>query len=115
MTHLEARILSMTMPETAMSCDEFENLLTDYLDGFLPAQVFHRWERHAVLCEKCTDLPGEVGLVGVDLRDVTIGAEVGHLIDGAVLVDVQVVPRHLGLRGVALFRRRGGGRDEGRR
>jgi len=60
MTHLEARILSMTAPETAMVCAEFENHLTDYLDGFLPAPVFHRWERHAVLCEKCTDLPGEV-------------------------------------------------------
>lgn len=60
MTHLEARILSMTVPETAMACREFENHLTDYLDGFLPAAVFHRWERHAVLCEKCTDLPGEV-------------------------------------------------------
>ncbi len=60
MTHLEARILSMTAPETAMACQEFENYLTDYLDGFLPAVVFHRWERHAVLCDGCTDLPGEV-------------------------------------------------------
>ena len=59
-TKLEARILSMTMPETAMACLEFENHLTDYMDGFLPATVFHRWERHAVLCERCTDLPGEV-------------------------------------------------------
>lgn len=60
MTRLEARILSMTMPETAMACEDFEEHLTDYLDGFLPATVFHRWERHAVLCERCTDLPGEV-------------------------------------------------------
>lgn len=60
LTPLEARILSMTMPETAMICSEFENSLTDYLDGFLPATFFHRWERHAVLCESCTDLPGEV-------------------------------------------------------
>ena len=60
MTHLEARILSMTMPETAMSCEQFEEHLTDYLDGFLPAPVFHRWERHAVLCDQCTDLPGAV-------------------------------------------------------
>jgi len=60
MTHLEARILSMTMPETAMSCTQFEEHLTDYLDGFLPATVFHRWERHAVLCDNCTDLPGAV-------------------------------------------------------
>jgi len=60
MTHLEARILTMTMPETAMSCAQFEEHLTDYLDGFLPATLFHRWERHAVLCDSCTDLPGTV-------------------------------------------------------
>lgn len=60
LTKVEARILTMTMPETAMSCEDFERHLTDYLDGFLPAAAFHRWERHAVLCEKCTDLPGEV-------------------------------------------------------
>lgn len=60
MTKLEARILLMTIPETAMSCTDFEEYLTDYLDGFLPAALFHRWERHAVLCENCTDLPGEV-------------------------------------------------------
>ncbi|HTK25367.1 MAG TPA: zf-HC2 domain-containing protein [Pyrinomonadaceae bacterium] len=59
-TRLEARILAMTMPETAMHCDEFESYLTDYMDGFLPATLFHRWERHAVLCNACTDLPGMV-------------------------------------------------------
>jgi anti-sigma factor RsiW len=57
---LEARILLSTMPETAMTCEDFEEFLTDYLDGFLPAPLFHRWERHAVLCARCTELPGEV-------------------------------------------------------
>lgn len=60
LTRLEARILAATAPETALACREFEEHLTDYLDGFLPAQLFHRWERHAVLCDECTDLPGEV-------------------------------------------------------
>lgn len=60
LTGLEARILNATVPETAMSCGDFEEHLTDYLDGFLPAKIFHRWERHAVLCQNCTDLPGEV-------------------------------------------------------
>lgn len=59
-TRLEARILSMTTPEAAMGCEDFEGYLTDYLDGFLPANVFHRWERHAVLCDGCEDLPGMV-------------------------------------------------------
>src|SRR6266850_5333540 len=57
---LEARILLRTMPATLMTCNEFEEYLTDYLDGFLPAALYHRWERHAALCEQCTDLPGEV-------------------------------------------------------
>lgn len=57
---LEARILQQTMPDTAMGCEEFEECLTDYLDGFLPAHLYHRWERHAALCDRCTELPGEV-------------------------------------------------------
>jgi hypothetical protein len=57
---LEARILQKTVPETAMDCEEFEECLTDYLDGFLPAHHYHRWERHAALCDRCTELPGEV-------------------------------------------------------
>lgn len=57
---LEARILQSTMPEASMTCEEFEESLTDYLDGFLPAPFYHRWERHAALCNRCTELPGEV-------------------------------------------------------
>jgi len=48
------------VPETAMGCEEFEECLTDYLDGFLPAHLYHRWERHAAMCDRCTELPGEV-------------------------------------------------------
>jgi hypothetical protein len=59
-TRLEARILASTIPDATLACNDFEEYLTDYLDGFLPAQVFHRWERHAVLCDECTDLPGAV-------------------------------------------------------
>ncbi len=60
LNHLEARIFSKTMPEAAMNCEQFEAHLTDYLDGFLPATLFHRWERHAAVCGNCTDLPGQV-------------------------------------------------------
>lgn len=57
---LEARILLKTVPETALTCSEFEDYLTDYLDGFLVAPLYHRWERHAALCERCSELPGDV-------------------------------------------------------
>lgn len=59
-SRLEAGILARTVPDSTINCAEFEEHLTDYLDGFLPASVFHRWERHAVLCDECTDLPGMV-------------------------------------------------------
>jgi len=57
---LEARILMTTAPETAIACEEFENYLTDYLDGVLMAPLYHRWERHAALCDSCGELPGQV-------------------------------------------------------
>lgn len=57
---LEARIILRTVPGTAMTCEDFEERLTDYLDGFLPAPLYHRWQRHAALCARCTELPGEV-------------------------------------------------------
>lgn len=60
LNRLESRIFARTMPEVEMNCEQFEAHLTDYLDGFLPAALFHRWERHAALCGNCTDLPGEV-------------------------------------------------------
>ena len=57
---LEARILLKTIPEASLSCAEFEEHLTDYLDGFLIAPLYHRWERHAALCDSCSELPGAV-------------------------------------------------------
>src|SRR5260370_12704595 len=57
---VEARMLSRTMPQTAISCADFEEHLTDYLDGFLLAPLYHRWERHAALCADCSELPGAV-------------------------------------------------------
>lgn len=57
---LDARILMKTAPETTLACAQFEEHLTDYLDGFLLAPLYHRWERHAALCTNCSELPGEV-------------------------------------------------------
>jgi len=57
---LEALILLKTMPQTAITCADFEDYLTDYLDGFLLAPLYHRWERHAALCADCSALPGDV-------------------------------------------------------
>ncbi len=79
LTRLEARVLANTLPEAGLDCTEFEDHLTDYLDGFLPAIVFHRWERHAALCGECSDLPGAVvrslaAIVSVKLDELPIPA-----------------------------------------
>lgn len=60
LTSLEMKILERTTPGILMGCEDFEEHLTDYLDGFLEASLFHRWERHAAACATCTDLPGTV-------------------------------------------------------
>src|SRR5688500_2298661 len=39
---LDARILQKTTPQTAMTCEEFEEILKDYLECFLPANMYHR-------------------------------------------------------------------------
>jgi anti-sigma factor RsiW len=57
---LEAHILMRSAQDAGMTCDQFEEHLTDYLDGFLPAPLYHRWERHAAMCASCTELPGQV-------------------------------------------------------
>lgn len=57
---LEAGIFARTNADAEMSCGEFEEHLTDFLDGFLPAPLYHRWQRHAAVCAGCTELPGVV-------------------------------------------------------
>src|SRR3979409_613387 len=47
-SELEARLPLRTMPDTAMSCEDFEEFLTDSLDGSLPTSLYHPWARHAV-------------------------------------------------------------------
>jgi predicted anti-sigma-YlaC factor YlaD len=59
-TGLASRILARTATEEVMSCEQFEEYLTDCLDGFVPAPVYHRWEEHAAQCSRCTELPGDV-------------------------------------------------------
>lgn len=97
MTRLEARVLSMTMPETAMGCPEFEEYLTDYMDGFIPAALFHRWERHAVLCNVCTDLPGMVvrsiaACYTYKLDELTVPEGLHERILAATLGNAEVTP-----------------------
>ena len=81
-----------------MKCEEFEDHLTDYLDGFLPAKVFHSWERHAVLCGECSDLPGTVvrsiaACVNYKLDELELPAGLNQRILDATLGDTSVAAK----------------------
>ena len=40
----------------ALGCAEFEELITEFLDGFVPAQTYHSFEDHSENCEQCSTL-----------------------------------------------------------
>jgi anti-sigma factor RsiW len=42
------------------TCEQTEQLLTDYLDGLLPAEEQHAFNRHVNSCERCTPLVSSV-------------------------------------------------------
>ena len=40
----------------SLGCSGFEELITEFLDGFVPAQTYHRFEQHTEECEMCSTL-----------------------------------------------------------
>jgi len=40
----------------ALGCTEFEELITEFLDGFVPAKAYHCFEDHSENCEPCSTL-----------------------------------------------------------
>ncbi|MGH9897517.1 MAG: anti-sigma factor family protein [Pyrinomonadaceae bacterium] len=109
--NLEAQILLNTMPETHMACEEFEQYLTDYLDGFLVAPLFHRWERHALICGNCTNLPGQVvRAIGACYSYKQLEIPVSHNLHERILcatigtTDAKLMRAPLGVRMIEGFR-----------
>lgn len=39
-----------------LRCEQFEELITEFLDGFVPAHTYHRFEEHAASCDQCSSL-----------------------------------------------------------
>jgi len=49
--------LEMIPDETAsLSCFGFEELITEFLDGFVPASTYHKFEEHEAECKACSRL-----------------------------------------------------------
>lgn len=57
---LEAALAAISIEHAIVGCDEFEALITEFLDGFVPAPSYHRFEEHTDVCSECSTLLTEV-------------------------------------------------------
>jgi predicted anti-sigma-YlaC factor YlaD len=53
---LEDSLASIAARHGPMTCSDFEALITEVLDGFVPASAYHRFEGHADSCGDCSSL-----------------------------------------------------------
>ena len=51
---LEAVLEAMPECESDLNCSSFEDLISDFLDGFVHASVYHRFAHHSDVCVKCS-------------------------------------------------------------
>jgi hypothetical protein len=57
---LESALLTIACEDAGFGCHAFEEQITEFLDGFVPAPVYHRFEEHASECSKCSGLLTDV-------------------------------------------------------
>ncbi|HEY3136038.1 MAG TPA: zf-HC2 domain-containing protein [Blastocatellia bacterium] len=53
---LESALLAIPAQRAPLTCNGFEELVTEFLDGFVPAPAYHRFEEHAQQCDECSAL-----------------------------------------------------------
>jgi predicted anti-sigma-YlaC factor YlaD len=53
---LEEALAAIPDEHAAFGCRAFEALITEFLDGFVPAPIYHRFEEHAETCDACSTL-----------------------------------------------------------
>jgi putative zinc finger protein len=57
---LETALMAISVEHAVLGCEGFEALITEFLDGFVPAPTYHRFEEHAGGCTECSLLLTEV-------------------------------------------------------
>ncbi|MFP5263413.1 MAG: hypothetical protein ACLGJB_16040 [Blastocatellia bacterium] len=57
---LEVALFTIAGGDIRPGCLSFEELITEFLDGFVPAAVYHRFEEHAAACGECSGLLTDV-------------------------------------------------------
>lgn len=53
---LQTSLDSIPVEHGRLGCGGFEELITEFLDGFVPAPAYHRFEEHAEKCGDCSTL-----------------------------------------------------------
>src|SRR5262245_19339212 len=57
---LDAVLELIPESESGLSCSSFEALISDFLDGFVHASVYHRFARHSDVCSRCSQVLTDV-------------------------------------------------------
>lgn len=57
---LETALMAISREHAVLECDGFETVITEFLDGFVPAPTYHRFEEHAEGCRDCSLLLTDV-------------------------------------------------------
>jgi hypothetical protein len=57
---LETALFTIAGSDAKFDCSSFEEIVSEFLDGFVPAATYHRFEEHAVECNKCSSLLTDV-------------------------------------------------------
>jgi hypothetical protein len=97
------------MNDTLLSCDAFDALLPDYLEGTLDATQQAAVERHAHECSRCGALLGDLLAITAQARslpDLVPGRDLWDGIAARIEAPVVTLPAHRA--GVPLWRRRAG-------
>ena len=53
---LESSLLTIAQTHRQFDCTAFAEIITEFLDGFVPAATYHGFEGHAADCTPCSDL-----------------------------------------------------------
>ena len=56
----EELLTAIAATHAPLDCSAFQEIITEFLDGFVPAAVYHRFEEHASNCEECSGLLTDV-------------------------------------------------------
>jgi anti-sigma factor RsiW len=57
---LETALMAISREHAVLDCGGFETVITEFLDGFVPAPAYHRFEEHAEGCARCSLLLTDV-------------------------------------------------------